>query len=135
MIRNFEPGMILLFKEKHGTRYFDASTEELAGKACLKILEERLKEDYECFGEEKPEMPKLTKEQVDAFPESWAKTAGVKELEEYKYRLKEYNKYISFLSDVKKAIKTNDYKLAIELIWSRKEWEYEGVDVDCLEEI
>lgn len=37
---------IIVFKEKHGNRYFDASTDEKVQAVALKIFNERLKEGY-----------------------------------------------------------------------------------------
>lgn len=37
---------ILVFREKHAHRYFDASTDELTAKACVKILRERMNDGY-----------------------------------------------------------------------------------------
>lgn len=39
---------ILISREKHGTRYFDASTLATMGSACLQLLNERTSGEYYC---------------------------------------------------------------------------------------
>jgi len=68
---------ILIFKEKHGDRYFDASTPEMKSAAFLKILRERFTSGYYY---EKPKSPErnlsredkallsLSEEQLEALP-------------------------------------------------------------------
>lgn len=50
-IRGDEPGRFFVFKEKHGTRYYDASTMKRAHGAALQVLKDRTEEgwyeDYE----------------------------------------------------------------------------------------
>lgn len=71
---------ILVFREKHSRRYFDASTDELTAQACVKILRERMKDGYWYYREyEKAEKPlsaddksilMLTDEQLEVLPEA-----------------------------------------------------------------
>lgn len=71
---------IVIFEEKHSTRYFDASTEDALAAACLKILKERLQagywyyRNYEApelvFGAEDAAIMAMTDEQKSVLPES-----------------------------------------------------------------
>jgi hypothetical protein len=68
---------IIIFKEKHGDSYFDASTDEALTRACLAVLRDR--NQYGWYYEpEKPERSyskeerailAMTDEQVEALPE------------------------------------------------------------------
>ena len=132
---DFEPGTIFRFKEKHGTRLFDASTLELAGKACLKILAERAGE-YSYYDEdEPPKVPAIPKEQAEALPLSKARDVALEELKEYERRKKEYERSKRFHEAVVQALKTKDQMLAIALIFTRRDHEYEEVEEDHLEEV
>jgi hypothetical protein len=68
---------ILIFKEKHGDRYFDASTPEAKSAAFLKILRERFNSGYYYEEPKSPEhtltkdekaLLSLSEEQLDALP-------------------------------------------------------------------
>lgn len=48
---------ILIAEEKHGSRYFDASTPELLHAAALKLVSERIETEY--FAEPKTELNRL----------------------------------------------------------------------------
>lgn len=74
---------ILIFKEKHGKRYFDASTEELKLKAFHKIIKERFNDGYwyhkpeslekyisSHLSKEKRELLEITDEALSALPQS-----------------------------------------------------------------
>lgn len=68
---------ILIAKEKHGKRYFDASTPELLAGACLTLLRERMEDGTyrkpdsfnEYFTREQRAYLQLTDEDIAAFPE------------------------------------------------------------------
>lgn len=131
---DFKPGVILRFKEKHGTRLFDCSTLELAGKACLKILAERNGE-YSYYDEdEQPEEPAITKLQAASLPASKAKIAAFEEWDDYEEAKKHYERSKRFHAAVLEALKTKDYMLAIALIFARR-YEYEEVSEEYLEEV
>lgn len=68
---------ILIAKEKHGKRYFDASTLELLASASLTLLRERMEDGTyrkpdsfnESFTKEQQAYLKLTDEDIASFPE------------------------------------------------------------------
>ena len=79
---------IIVFTEKHGDRYFDASTPELKARACAKILRERRDEGYwynreyeapePTFTPEEKETLAMTDEQVALFPSRLRETVEKK---------------------------------------------------------
>lgn len=73
---------IIMFEEKHQTRYFDASTDEVLSRACVKVLRERVDEGYWYHRNfDKPERVRsadeialmaMTDEQIAVLPENMA---------------------------------------------------------------
>lgn len=57
---------IVIFKEKYGKRYFDASTPEALGLACVKVLKERAEAGYFYYREYEADGPKFDKETQEA---------------------------------------------------------------------
>lgn len=53
---------VIVFEEKYGSRYLDASTPELKAKSFLMILRERLNDGYTYY---RPELGKLTQDEQD----------------------------------------------------------------------
>lgn len=68
---------IIIFKEKHGDSYFDASTDEALARACLAVLRQRNKEGWyyaptkpeASYSKEEQAILAMTDEQIEAIPE------------------------------------------------------------------
>ena len=61
---------ILVLEEKHGNRYFDASTDKLLAQASLIVLKERYEEGGWYFKPSEPSKPDFTEEQASELPPS-----------------------------------------------------------------
>jgi hypothetical protein len=131
---SFAPGSILVFKERDCTRMFAASTLELAGKACLKILSERIKW-YDYYSDGKPKLPPITRAMAEALPVSRAREVAFEELREYEVCRKTYEKGEHFFAAVKLAREKKDFMLAIALVFSRRDYEYEEVAEEIFEKV
>lgn len=121
---------ILVFKEKYGDRYFDASTPEKELDAYLKIAKQRIKDGYwydiDCVV---PEEPEISKEQIAKMKDSGLKTAAIQEWENYEYNLR-YLKECEETEKLIKLVKKGDKQAAKTLIWSRRDGEYEGFEIE-----
>ncbi len=137
--RNLLNKDMLVFHEKHGDRYFDASTPELIFKACLKILTERNKDNWYRISEVSDSFTGLRTEDIEALPD----TDKFKEMK--KDAIKKYynylNSYICNLTDVHfqrevdYAIKNKDGLFAYELCEQRGAGEYEGMEFETFEKV
>lgn len=127
---------IIVFKEKHGSRIFDASTDAQLHAACLKVVTERLKEGY---WYDKPELPVcnigMTEEQIGKLPNGTVKYAALKELSEFKEELKSAENGISAFSKIEKTVKEKNGKLAYSIIVGRGAHEYEEYSIEHVEEV
>ncbi|MDP1713070.1 MAG: hypothetical protein Q8K86_11520 [Candidatus Nanopelagicaceae bacterium] len=123
---------ILIFKEKHDTRYFSAANPKAIKKASLKILGERLKEGWFDV-DDAPKPPEL---QINFIPKSAVNTRERLKTEhaDYQERLRQHNEDVRFLELAKKAIKKKDGSSAWDLLRLRKDCEYERMSVVELEE-
>jgi len=136
--RQFVPGTILVVKEKHGTRYFDAGSVEKAGKACRKLLAARhgvywnsSAEAQECINTKLLDKPEVPQDDAKKLPATLKKVV-LDEWATYDRKMIEFAKEREFAERVEKCLKdeTDD---AIELILLRDRFEYEEVDVVHLE--
>lgn len=154
---------ILVAREKHGDRYFDASTPELLAAASLKLLRERMKEGWYVkpdsvntgFTKEQKAFLELTDEDIEALPavvreETHKKVLALREKAE---RLRSFDaeemqwytqvEALLALPTEKAANRTitqgkgtrweRSYPKAFYLLNARDDAEYEGVEVVTLE--
>ena len=121
---------ILIFKEKHGTRYMKASTPEEIQESCLKILRERLKFGYydlpEC-----PEPPKISLEDGRNLPEMY-KNSVEQEWKTYERNLKYYDRCAKCLEAAQKEV-TSPMGLAKAILSGRIDHQYEWFEIRELE--
>lgn len=130
---------ILIFKEKHGNRYFDASTVEAIDKACKKILRERLNEGwYEPYNPGK-NIKTLDEAIIAQLPAEYQEVEREKIANKLAYE-KEFEKDKQFLAEVKECIESpikinkNGYCLSYRLIYIRRYCAYENFELEDLEE-
>jgi hypothetical protein len=134
-------GRILRIKEKHATRYFDASTVEKLHAVALAIVKERLKPDYAFITH--PGEPSewydvkadLTDEQIAALPtEKLQQSAGSERSQCRRYR-GEYTEALEVFEKARRAVKQKDGALAWEVLQDRSDHEYEGHSFEYLENV
>lgn len=153
-------GRIIVFEEKHGNRYFDASTDEQLARACVKILKERANmwyyREYDKgvdakFSKQELETLALTDEEVAALPELLRadveqKISRLKRKKAAYVRNKaEEDKWFNNLEliitlpedEAAKLTETSpsgrERSVAYDLIQSRGDGEYEGYSIENLE--
>lgn len=125
---------ILIAKEKHGTRYFDASTPELLAESAFKLLKERWDEEYWYYVDDPPkDKDVLSEEQITALPtenlrnsESQKRRIFLRELRNWQDNAEEYK---SIENCVKNKLKNKAWKL----LQNRSGNEYERVELETLE--
>jgi hypothetical protein len=121
---------ILVFKEKHGDRYFDASTSEKELDVYLKVAKERIKDSYwydtDCLV---PNEPEISKEQIAKMKDSGLKTAAIQEWRIYETNLS-YVKECEQTEKLIKLVKKGDKQAAKTLIQNRRDGEYEGFEIE-----
>lgn len=117
---------ILLLKEKHGDRAFDATTVEALHKSALAIVKERLNEQWYYEPENDSTPPEMTEAAIAALPNGPIKQAGLLAWVRYKTELQEYKIAQGDWQLVQDAIKNNDGKAAWDIIRSRQDHEYEN---------
>lgn len=125
---------ILIAKEKHSTRYFDASTPELLAESAFKLLKERWDDGYWYELDDPPkEKEVLSEEQIAALP---TESLRNQESQKRKNYLREvYNwqsdekQYLSIKDCVENGLKNRAWKL----LQNRSDYEYENVELEYLE--
>lgn len=125
---------ILIAKEKHGTRYFDASTPELLAESAFKLLKERWNDGYWYYLDDPPEDKDiLSEEQISALPTvSLQASEQAKRdwyLAEYEDWRRDEKKYLS----IKDCVENNKKDKAWRLLQNRRDYEYENVELETLE--
>lgn len=131
---------ILVAKEKHDTRYFDARSEHALGESALKLLKERIDPQYGYITDPGPveDWTKgeetFTDEEIAALPESLRKTA-IDKRRRYKAEVRTWEEFKQDWLDAKKAVRTKDGALALDVIKRRSDrgHEYETIRFDYLE--
>lgn len=138
-MRNNMKKQILIAREKHGTRYFDASTPELLAESAFKLLKERWEEGYWYFLDDPPEDKDiLSEEQIAALPteslrnqESQRRKNYLREL--YNWQVVE-KQYLAIKDCVENGLKNRAWKLlAWKPLQNRSDYEYENVELEELE--
>lgn len=133
---------ILIAKEKHGDRYFDASSNEKLHKACVKLLQERLNEGYYQVYEDKDLI--ITPDDVIEKLAGDIKEACIRNNSLTKRRLREIEEDKAFLEDVNTVLNSQEIIMtrrrvpvpwSLELLLARSRYEYENVELIELEEV
>jgi|SRR5579859_3307873 len=136
---------VLVFTEKHSTRYFDASTLRAMLKSCLKVLTERRQnarwwygeaeslEDFKAYMKEHGYYPSMTRDQVNALPPGSVRKAAEEEIRYYQERLAEREEHEEFLKLCDEAIAAKDGRLAYEALDMRNQHEYERMNIESVE--
>lgn len=130
--------MLLVFKEKHGDRYYHVVDDKMLLAVALKILTERFEEGY-WYGEpsdlpDPPKAPDFTKEQVEAMPES-LRPAAYKKLHDYAVAMRQYNEEVDDYRRIEKAVREKDGREAWQALNDRSDAEYEGFNLERYESV
>lgn len=125
---------ILIAKEKHGTRYFDASTPELLAESAFKLLKERWNEGYWYYLDDLPEDKDiLSEEQIAELP---TESLRNQESQKRKNYLREFYNWQSDEKEhlaIKDCVENNKKSKAWNLLLNRSVFEYENVELETLE--
>jgi hypothetical protein len=128
---NFNRFDLIVFKEKHGNRYFRlASKEDLSG-AALTILKERLKNIY-IYKSKGPVELDFTIDDVENMPPS-LKESAMSKLKDYNRRISEAEKDNEDYYLSQYAIENNDGEIAWYVLMCRVDYEYEGYSLQKFE--
>lgn len=128
---------ILIATEKYGTRYFDASTEELKNAAAFKILKERFKDGYyyDWLNEDvEPRENALSNEQIQNLPEPY-KSKAMADEKEYLRAVEESESNKNTFASIKDCVENNKTNRAYRLLLEFSNGEYEGIQLEKLEQI
>ncbi len=125
---------ILIAKEKHGTRYFDASTPELLAESAFKLLKERWDDGYwYCLDDPPEDKEVLSEEQIAALPTESLRNQESQKRKDYLRKLYNWQsdeKQYLFIKDcVENGLKNRAWKL----LQNRSDYEYENVELEELE--
>lgn len=126
---------VLVAKEKHGTRYFDATTRKAFLKSALALLTERFKANYFYYKPDKPIVPQgmLNEEQLKGMPEGQLKNLAVKMLRDYRQACRNCEDDSETYRAIEDAVKEKDGEKAWDCLRARMDWEYEHVELKLLE--
>ena len=122
---------ILVLEEKHGNRYFDASTDKLLAQASLIVLKERYEEGGWYFKPSEPSKPDFTEEQASELPPS-LKPAAMEFLRLYNCQLLRYREELDDYERIERAIASNNGWLAWNVLHDRSGYEYETCNPEDL---
>lgn len=128
---------IIIFEEKYGNRYFDASTPEKLNAACFKVLKERYENgEYNWLLEEAPEAINiLADEQIEALPTERLKNDEIRRKKEYENKFKSWQRKQKELQDIKQCVENEAKERAFFLLRKRNSGEYEEFEIEDLEEV
>ncbi len=144
---NLGPRTFIVFKEKHGDRYFDTSTREKLEKMALYILDQRVEEGW--LGEEEDFQPVnqkqieeeilnevgLTEDEVYNRLKKGTEvfTLAVEKINAIKGRSTHELRYLNTLQMAKKAIKNKDGVLAFNVLVRDRNNEYSDFEFEKFE--
>ncbi len=116
---------ILAFREKHGTRYFWALTQEQLYKHCLTILTNRFEQGWYYCPTDKETQPEISLEQIEQLPEGTIKNAALKQYKNWE-RTRQANKDAREDYElIKYAIEAQNGQQAFWSLDTRSDHEYE----------
>lgn len=127
---------LLILKDKHSTSHYLCKDQEALGLACLSILKQRLDPRYGYLQHPGPESEiyglkeELTKEAAGALPEPYRKQALGVIAANAKLR-REWAEAVAQYENAKQAVKQKDGMLAYQILFDRRDYEYEGFDIEA----
>ena len=133
-------GVFLIFEEKHGNRYIDASNKEVFFKGVLKILKERSADGYWYdSGIKPPDLVTPDIEDIEKLPKTTVFDKLKKDaiLSYYMYE-KDYIKYYAekeLLNRIQYALDNNNGMAAYIILELQSKGEYEGFNWESFEKV
>lgn len=125
---------ILVAREKHGNRYFDASTPELLAKSAFKLLKERWEDEYWYYLDDPPDGKDiLSEEQIVALPTEGLQSAESKKRTDYLRELRNWQSDEREYLAIQDCVENNCFNKAWKLLNGRSDYEYESVELETLE--
>ena len=130
---------VLIQSWKHGKNYYDATGNNLS-LAALDALKFSVEAGYIWSVEdtkkyiEEPKLPDLTREQIEALPEGEIKRAAKKQARRYEREKREREDAILQAEQVELSLEGRNGQLAWEILRERSDFEYEGIELEDLEQ-
>jgi hypothetical protein len=125
---------ILIAKEKHGTRYFDASTPELLAESAFKLLKERWDDGYwYCLDDPPEDKDVLSEEQIAALPTESLRNQESQKRKNYLRKLYDWQDNAEEYKAIENCIENCLKDKAWKLLQNRRNYEYENVELETLE--
>lgn len=138
---------VIVCHEKHGERYYDASTTETLAASALQILTDRWEEGYwyndprEYYTEEK--MRTYTPEEIEALPSNELKVRAEQQNRRAKDNQRQFDRDLAFYEQVQRVVEQQDlstrtvgrgrYEREVPIAWDllqeRSDYEYERVEL------
>ena len=121
----------LVFEEEHGSRRYHIPDDATLFKASLKVLTERNEEGYwypEPEGEA-PTPPDVKEADIPNLPKS-LQDAARKQIRTYLESKRDYDKERVEYDAIQKAIESEDGRAAWDILYDRRDAEYEGVTLE-----
>jgi hypothetical protein len=126
-------GTILVFREKHGDRYFLAESREAIAEACFKVFKERFDEGWYASDFDEPEKPEVTNDKLGSLPPKLQQFAR-DEIVSYERMMAGYKQQQEFAKRITDAVANGDRAVAVQVIESRGGYEYEGYRLEQCED-
>ncbi|MHA2068144.1 MAG: hypothetical protein ACXABY_27600 [Candidatus Thorarchaeota archaeon] len=128
------PQQVLVAREKHGTRIFNALTRKDCYASALRLLMERFTDSYWYHKPDAPSgKPELTKDQIDALPDGEIKNLAKKQWKRFKKSNSYYEDALAQYNEIVLAVESEDGRLAFQCLRDRDDHEYEGICLEILE--
>lgn len=127
--QGYRSPLALIANEKHGDLYYEASTPELLGLACLELLQRRLDDGWYNAGDEPEPVPsgQLSPEALRDDPVLYE--VAVRRQASWQNRMDAYLGAVEFQQTAKKAIANRWFQEAWMLLRQRSDYEYEAVEL------
>ena len=126
---------VLVANEKHGERYFDATSLKDFSRSVLYLLTERYEADYWYYPPEKPERPVGLPgaDDINNMPDGEFKSSAKKLLARHISEKKIYERKLADYNDIIEAVKNQNVELAWGCLINRSGWEYERISLEAFE--
>lgn len=137
------PRRLLVFKEKHGTRYYYAGTPEATYNAALSVLNDRfgvtrpwfdVEQELERLRKHPPAPPYPANFDVKTLPEALRMEAK-KQMLRHDQAVRAWKQEEAMLVRIQQALKQQDARLAYLALYLNRDGEYEGMEFRYLSNI
>lgn len=122
---------IVIFKEKHGDRYFLVHNREELEKVALKIVKERNEEGWYNYEYELPTEPKMTVDAAVLLGMERVIAAVKEEWNLFSYNKKQYELGIKMKAALEEIEKYNNGAVALQFLNDSKDGQYEAFKIEA----